>query len=144
MSGLMYVLTIKTRRYNVGTMYVNEDCQECQCVLGGTPFCKPKKCEPCSELGMRPVVNELCNCVCKPCPAGTRHCPTSNVCIDESLWCNGIQDCPDDEKDCPKVVSTTPALELSTTQRNEGTTATSGIAIKLKVKILGVGLKAIF
>lgn len=67
---------------------------------------------------MRPVINELCNCVCKPCPTGTRHCPTSDICIDENLWCNGIQDCPDDEKDCATTVS---SLEPSTTKETPGT-----------------------
>ncbi|CAK9818181.1 SSPO [Anthophora quadrimaculata] len=106
--------------YNVGALYVNEDCQECMCTLGGSSFCQPKKCEPCDEPGMRPIVNELCNCVCKSCPDGTRHCPTSNVCVDENLWCNGVQDCPDDEKDCPKT-ETSP--KESTTQRIESTTS---------------------
>nr|XP_034190302.1 hemocytin [Osmia lignaria] len=100
--------------YNVGAMWVSEDCQECVCTLGGISFCQPKKCEACNEPGMRPVINELCNCVCKPCPPGTRHCPTSDVCIEENLWCNGVQDCPDDEKDCPQVVETTPTLKQTT------------------------------
>ncbi|XP_043259225.1 hemocytin isoform X1 [Colletes gigas] len=109
--------------YNVGTTYMSEDCQECMCTLGGTSFCQPKKCDSCQEPEMRPVVNELCNCVCKPCPIAMRLCPTSNVCIDENLWCNGIQDCPDDEKDCSKVIATTPpTLELSTTERHDKVT----------------------
>lgn len=118
----------------MGTTYMNDDCQECVCTLGGTPFCQPKKCEPCNEPEMRSVVNELCNCVCKPCPVGTRHCPTSGVCIDENLWCNGIQDCPDDEKDCATVVSTTPILEFNTTEKHEGTTATPGTKNNLAVR----------
>lgn len=85
---------------------MREDCQECVCTLGGTFFCQ-KKCEPCKEPGMRPVVNELCNCICKPCPTGTRLCPTSDVCIDENLWCDGVQNCPDDERDCPQIEATT-------------------------------------
>ncbi|XP_012135564.1 hemolectin [Megachile rotundata] len=100
--------------YNVGATYLSEDCQECTCTLGGTSFCQPKKCEACNEPGMRPVINELCNCVCKPCPPGTRLCPTSNVCIEDNLWCNGIQDCPDDEQDCPKIIETTPSSEHTT------------------------------
>lgn len=68
---------------------------------------------------MRPVVNELCNCVCKPCPNGTLHCPTSDVCIDEDLWCNGVQDCPDDEKDCLQTKETT-VMKIETTTPTAG------------------------
>lgn len=104
---------IEIFRYNVGTSYISEDCQECICTLGGTPFCQPRKCDSCQKPGMRPVINELCNCVCKPCPTATRHCPTSDICIDENLWCNGIQDCPDDEKDCYNVTSTPSTVEYT-------------------------------
>lgn len=110
----LHILMFKIVSYNVGAMWVSEDCKECVCTLGGISFCQPKKCEACNEPGTRPVINELCNCVCKPCPPGTRHCPTSDVCIEENLWCNGVQDCPDDEKDCPQVVETTPTLKQTT------------------------------
>lgn len=89
-------------------MYETDDCQQCVCSIGGTATCLPKKCEPCSEPGLRSVVGELCACLCKPCPAGTRHCATSDVCVNETAWCNGVQDCPDDEIDCPQIISTTP------------------------------------
>ncbi|XP_053978189.1 hemocytin [Hylaeus volcanicus] len=111
--------------YNVGTTYITEDCQECVCTLDGISFCQPKKCDSCQEPGMRAVVNELCNCACKPCPTGTRHCPTSDICIDESFWCNGIQDCPDDEKDCNVIPTTMSMFEFSTTEQGENTTLTS-------------------
>ncbi|XP_043601962.1 hemocytin isoform X2 [Bombus pyrosoma] len=107
--------------YNVGVIYMGENCQECTCTLGGISFCQPMKCKPCQEPDMRPVVNELCNCICKPCPSGTRHCPTSDVCIDENSWCNGIQDCPDDEKNCSQ---TTVKHEETTTVKIESTTVT--------------------
>lgn len=94
--------------YAVGSVYETEDCQECLCALGGVASCLPKKCEPCRESDLQSVVSELCTCLCKPCPAGTRHCPTSDVCINETAWCNGVQDCPDDETHCLQVVSTTP------------------------------------
>lgn len=113
--------------YNVGAIYVNKECQECICTLGGISFCHPKKCKPCEELGKRPVVNELCNCICKSCPNGTRHCPTSDVCIDDNSWCNGIQDCPDDEKDCPNI--TTKSEEI-TAMKIESTTIMSTLGIK--------------
>lgn len=120
------ILRLTFFRYNVGVIYMGENCQECTCTLGGTSFCQPMKCKPCQEPEMRPVVNGLCNCICKPCPSGTRHCPTSDVCIDENSWCNGIQDCPDDEKDCSQ---TTIKHEEITTVKIESTTVTptSGI-----------------
>ncbi|EFN85665.1 Hemocytin [Harpegnathos saltator] len=93
--------------YAVGSIYRTEDCQECVCTMGGTAACMPRKCEPCGEPGMRSVVSELCTCLCKPCPAGTRHCPTSDVCINEAAWCNGVQDCPDDEMDCEQIHAVT-------------------------------------
>lgn len=63
---------------------------------------------------MQVVVTELCSCVCKPCPFGTRHCPTSNICLNETLWCNGVQDCPDDEKNCTKIETSSTAHFEST------------------------------
>ncbi|KZC09215.1 Hemocytin [Dufourea novaeangliae] len=125
--------------YNVGTIYIREDCQECMCTLGGASFCQPKKCDPCRESGMRPVINELCNCVCKLCPLGTRHCPTSDVCIDENLWCNGIQDCPDDEKDCPKTIPTTP----STSETSTIPTTTPGVTQVCQDPICPPGYKIV-
>ncbi|XP_015177061.1 PREDICTED: hemocytin [Polistes dominula] len=89
--------------YAVGSIYESENCQQCSCTLGGISSCIPKKCEPCLEPGMQSVITELCSCICKPCQYGTRYCPTSNICLNETLWCNGVQDCPDDEKDCPKI-----------------------------------------
>ncbi|XP_071561739.1 hemocytin [Temnothorax nylanderi] len=103
--------------YAVGSMYETEDCQQCVCSFTGTAACLPKKCEPCSKPGLRSVVGELCACLCKPCPAGTRHCATSDVCINETAWCDGVQDCPDDETDCPKIISTTPIA----TEQSPGT-----------------------
>jgi len=100
--------------YAVGSVYETEDCQQCTCVLGGTPTCSPKKCEPCLEPGLQSIVSKLCTCLCKPCPTGTRHCPTSDVCVNETSWCDGVQDCPDDEKGCSEIISTTPiAVEIS-------------------------------
>ncbi|KAL0131073.1 hypothetical protein PUN28_002574 [Cardiocondyla obscurior] len=109
--------------YAVGSMYETDDCQQCVCSIGGIASCLPKKCEPCAGSGLRSVVGELCTCLCKPCPEGTRHCPTSNVCVNETLWCNGIQDCPDDEINCLKVTFTTPiTVEQSLETITEKTT----------------------
>ncbi|XP_016844891.1 hemocytin [Nasonia vitripennis] len=89
--------------YPVGSGYETPDCQHCLCALNGVPVCQPKICPPCNVPGERPVVTELCGCICLPCPAGTRLCPTSLTCIDESKWCNGVLDCPDDEENCVAV-----------------------------------------
>ncbi|XP_014469310.1 PREDICTED: hemocytin isoform X2 [Dinoponera quadriceps] len=93
--------------YAVGSVYKTEDCQECVCALGGNAACMPKKCEPCEEPGLQSVVSELCTCLCKPCPTGTTHCPTSDVCINETAWCDGVQDCPDDEVKCEVITPVT-------------------------------------
>lgn len=109
--------------YAVGSMYETDDCQQCVCTFGGTATCLPKKCDPCLKPGLRSVVGELCACLCKPCPPGTRLCPTSSVCVNEAAWCNGVQDCPDDEIDCPNIISTTPiATESPGTIKQEVTT----------------------
>ncbi|XP_071447163.1 hemocytin-like [Hetaerina americana] len=92
--------------YAVGTIYKTEDCQQCTCMVGGNPSCHEEKCPKC-ELGLRSELTPQCGCVCKPCPIGTKICPTSGVCIEEELWCNGIEDCPDDERNCAVPIPTT-------------------------------------
>lgn len=102
-------------RYAVGTVYETEDCSQCICKIGGVPYCTPKVCEKC-EKGLRSVVTSTCGCVCQPCDEGTILCPTSNVCINATLWCNKIQDCPDDELNC---ITTTPEPETTTLEISE-------------------------
>lgn len=96
--------------YNVGTRYETEDCSECVCVLGGIAQCKPQTCPPC-KAGLRPAKSASCLCLCEACPEFTVMCVSSGACIPEDKWCDGIQDCPDDEVNCqrtgPKIVSTT-------------------------------------
>lgn len=82
--------------YPIGSKYENRDCEECVCVLGGHSNCKPKKCPPCTD-NLRPVVGSGCYCKCEPCPKEQKLCPSSGDCIPEVLWCNGVQDCADDE-----------------------------------------------
>lgn len=72
---------------------------------------------------MRSMLTATCGCVCKPCPEGKRLCPTSDICIDEAMWCNGVQDCPDDEKGCPTTVppeTTTIEPPVRSTKANIG------------------------
>ncbi|XP_063867870.1 uncharacterized protein LOC135104399 [Scylla paramamosain] len=93
-------------RYEVGQVFESKECKECQCVLGGETFCVPKECPPCDN-DEKSVMTPSCSCVCKPCPLGTRLCPSSNFCLNETSWCDGIEDCPDDELTC-----TTPMPEI--------------------------------
>ncbi|XP_056642321.1 hemocytin [Diorhabda sublineata] len=106
---------VGTMRYSIGAIYEKEDCSECICKLGGVEHCTPKKCEPCAE-GLRSTVTTTCACNCQPCEEGTILCPTSNICINSTLWCNGEEDCPDDEIYCAEYdreeTWTTPREEL--------------------------------
>nr|CAI5832157.1 unnamed protein product [Callosobruchus analis] len=106
-------------RYAVGSIFTKNDCSECMCKIGGVAYCTPKKCEPCKE-GMKSTVTSTCSCTCQPCPEGTKLCPTSNVCLNSTLWCNGVQDCPDDETDCPSTIE--PIIHPVTSAPVEGAT----------------------
>ncbi|KAK4875849.1 hypothetical protein RN001_012271 [Aquatica leii] len=95
--------------YPVGGAFENAECEECVCKLGGVVHCTKKTCNPCAH-GLKSVLTSTCNCVCEPCKVGTVLCPTSNICIDEDSWCNGVKDCPDDETGCvttPELIETT-------------------------------------
>lgn len=85
--------------YGVGAQFQGEDCTQCTCVLGGNVQCKPHDCKPCDQ-GLRAVKSAACLCVCEPCPRDQVLCQTSGACIPKSSWCDGIQDCPDDEINC--------------------------------------------
>uniref|UniRef100_A0AAR5PSZ2 F5/8 type C domain-containing protein n=1 Tax=Dendroctonus ponderosae TaxID=77166 RepID=A0AAR5PSZ2_DENPD len=97
--------------YEVGSVFEKEDCSECICKLGGVSHCTPKHCAPCKE-GLRSTVTSTCRCTCQPCPENTILCPTSNICINSTLWCNGVQDCPDDEVNC-----VTTSIPTTTTEK---------------------------
>ena len=124
-------------------MFETDDCKQCVCNLGGEATCQPKKCPPCNDPHLQSVITELCSCSCKPCSPGTRLCPTSKICINETLWCNGIQDCPDDESDCQsgKLIKPSPTTHLisgSTTKIDVTTITTlNGMIFKtIEKKIL--------
>lgn len=85
--------------YEIGENYQTEDCSECICKIGGVPECRPKVCQPCGS-GLRRENPKSCSCTCIKCPPDSILCPTSGQCIPEEDWCNGVQDCPDDEKGC--------------------------------------------
>ncbi|CAG0879041.1 unnamed protein product [Darwinula stevensoni] len=50
---------------------------------------------------------ERCDCECIPCSKGTRLCRGSNICLNETRWCDGVEDCDEDEREC-KIATTTP------------------------------------
>lgn len=85
--------------YGVGAQFQSDDCSHCTCVLGGIVQCKPHDCKPCDQ-GLRPIKSASCMCICEPCPENQILCQTSGACIPKSSWCDGIQDCPDDEINC--------------------------------------------
>lgn len=85
--------------YGVGAQFESDDCSKCTCVLGGVAQCKPQECKPCGT-GLRRAKSSFCLCACEPCPVNQILCQSSGACIPESAWCNGIQDCPDDEINC--------------------------------------------
>ncbi|KAL0894249.1 hypothetical protein ABMA27_014259 [Loxostege sticticalis] len=119
--------------YDVGASFRGDNCDECVCKLGGVTDCKPvKECKCAPNLVPKLVPKPSCECLCEPCPEGTRICPTSKLCLPLDKWCDGLQDCPDDEKDCattPATTSTTPrpsTLEptvVTTVQPTVGVTA---------------------
>lgn len=78
-----------------------EDCSQCVCTINGIAQCKPQVCKPC-EKGLRPVKTKSCSCRCEPCPDKEILCESSGACIPESAWCDGIEDCSDDEIACKK------------------------------------------
>ncbi|XP_068082174.1 hemocytin [Anabrus simplex] len=95
---------VKHIRYDVGVAFHTENCDRCVCKLNGIPDCNKIDCKPC-EKGLRRMFSPSCECTCKPCPEDTVLCPTTNICINESLWCDGVEHCPDDERNCVTTTS---------------------------------------
>jgi von Willebrand factor len=87
-------------KYAVGSRFLLKDCSDCICRKGGVPQCQAFACQHCENPEYQNEHTSDCNCICKPCPQGFRICPTSRICIREEQWCDGIEDCADDEKDC--------------------------------------------
>lgn len=59
---------------------------------------------------MRSVVTVTCGCSCQPCEEGQTLCLTSNICINSTFWCNGVNDCPDDEINCDFTTTLQPTI----------------------------------
>ncbi|XP_013180497.1 PREDICTED: hemocytin isoform X2 [Papilio xuthus] len=124
--------------YAVGSIFRGTECDECMCKLGGITDCKPIKECKCEPDMVPKLSTSTCECSCEACPDGTRICPTSALCLPLEKWCDGLQDCGDDERDCitstaikttvtePTFISTavpiagaTPPATTTTTQKPE-------------------------
>ncbi|XP_075969965.1 hemolectin isoform X2 [Anticarsia gemmatalis] len=98
--------------YPVGSTFRGSNCDECVCKLGGITNCKPMKECKCAPDLVPKLSKSTCECTCEPCPTGTKICPTSKVCLALTSWCDGLEDCPDDEKHC--TTTSTSTTEAST------------------------------
>ncbi|KAF8767625.1 Hemocytin like protein [Argiope bruennichi] len=97
---------------------VTKNCDKCECVLGGYSMCSPINCSSCLQ-GQKSELDEYCECRCIGCPDGTITCPTNGACVSEFQWCDGTEDCPDDEINCPTTpppVTTTTTIAPTTTE----------------------------
>lgn len=94
--------------FQVNTVIRASNCDLCSCTLNGHSKCTKSRCS-CAK-GQRSFFDGKCQCKCAHCPLGQRLCPTSNECIDEIKWCNGVKDCPDDEQDCSVETERPPAI----------------------------------
>ncbi|XP_077553611.1 uncharacterized protein LOC144168516 [Haemaphysalis longicornis] len=94
--------------FQVNTVIRKSNCDLCSCTLYGHSKCTKSRCS--CPKGQRSFFDNKCQCKCAHCPFGQRLCPTSNECIDEYKWCNGVQDCPDDEQDCSAEAERPPAM----------------------------------
>ncbi|XP_041977645.1 hemocytin isoform X2 [Aricia agestis] len=96
---------VKYMTYEVGATYRGVSCDQCVCKIGGVSDCRPAEtCECAPDLV--PHLTKDCQCLCEPCANGTRICPTSKLCLPLERWCDGLQDCPDDERDCTTTAVT--------------------------------------
>ena len=79
-------------KYPVGAMFHNQqNCSSCVCTLGGVSDCRlnSQTCAPCEKGYVAETKAPQCQCSCRRCEPGTRPCHSTNVCLDEALWCNG-------------------------------------------------------
>ena len=49
-----------------------------------------------------PTIENNCTCECELCADDEVICPSTGQCLPLPDWCNGVEDCPDDEIDCCK------------------------------------------
>ncbi|XP_075537951.1 uncharacterized protein LOC142572612 isoform X2 [Dermacentor variabilis] len=87
--------------FQVNRAIMTSKCEVCMCTLNGISKCRKSQCS--CPKGQRAYFDDKCQCKCANCPPGQRVCPTTNECIDEFKWCNGVKDCPDDEQGCDEL-----------------------------------------
>ncbi|RVE53530.1 hypothetical protein evm_001900, partial [Chilo suppressalis] len=118
--------------YPVGSSFRGENCDECMCKIGGVTDCQPvKECKCAPTLVPKLVEKPSCECVCEPCPIGTRICPTSRLCLAHEKWCDGLQDCPDDERDC---TTTRAPTTMTTTKKPVEPQVVTTVVVPIEVK----------
>ena len=110
-SGLIEYLTslllLKCfHRIGRGSIFTNDGCEECFCQGENKHQCVKKECPEC-QAPFYYQLNHNCDCICKKCPRGEKLCSTSNMCLQDNLWCDGIDHCSDDELDCQSQSPTT-------------------------------------
>jgi von Willebrand factor len=93
-------------KYPVGAGFKQKDCRKCTCTEGGVQKCDDFECPRCEKADEHSVKINDCECICKPCPTGSRICPNSRVCVREEKWCDGTLDCNDDEINCSSKTCT--------------------------------------
>ncbi|XP_059485087.1 hemocytin isoform X2 [Neocloeon triangulifer] len=101
--------------YPVGTPFELQDCRQCQCTLGGVEQCQIKVCPVCQDPKHHSVLTQTCACICKPCPEDSVICPSSRTCVLKTQWCDGVEHCPDDERNCTKKIECEPEPECDGT-----------------------------
>ncbi|CAK1545090.1 unnamed protein product [Leptosia nina] len=112
--------------YPVGSSFRGDKCDDCMCKMGGVTDCRPAtECVCGPELV--PQLSSACECVCEPCANGTRICPTSKLCLPLEKWCDGLQDCPDDERDCTTVATVTETVITTVVHTDANTPPTSTV-----------------
>ena len=92
-------------RVNKGQLFNNDLCEECFCLGGNKIDCIKRECTECGA-SQYSQFNENCECICKDCHFGKKLCKSTNRCISVELWCDGIDHCGDDEKDCTVKMTT--------------------------------------
>ncbi|CAK1581500.1 unnamed protein product [Parnassius mnemosyne] len=110
--------------YAVGSIFRGTNCDECMCKLGGITDCKPvTECKCAPELVPK-LSSSTCECSCEPCPEGTKICPNSKICLPLEKWCDGLQDCGDDEREC-----STTSVKTTVTEPTVVTTVVPTVAV---------------
>ncbi|XP_014665852.1 PREDICTED: hemocytin-like [Priapulus caudatus] len=99
---------VEGKRFKAGDIIVNTNCESCSC-FRGRASCVPTECPVCVRDQVE-YFSEDCECSCV-CPPNLIECPANGKCIRPEYWCDGTQDCDqnEDEIDCPVESTTSPS-----------------------------------